>query len=103
MHRSIVVPGLPPVTALNSAVLPPSLSARLTVPAVNWVPGFEVVLENAENTPKPAREPAMPMTRSVSTAFWILLMLLHLLGRVCRPGRDSGGYEGGCRQVWARA
>src|SRR4051794_3547572 len=76
MQRSMVVPGLPPVTALNIAVLPPSLSATLTLPALNWLPVFEVVLENAENTPNPARLPATPMTRSVSRIFWNLLIVL---------------------------
>src|SRR3954451_5244387 len=74
MQRSIVVPGLPPVTALNIAVLPPSLSAMFTLPAVNWLPVFEVVLENAENTPNPARLPAAPMTTSVIRIFWNLFI-----------------------------
>src|SRR3954469_22382972 len=76
MQRSMVVPGLPPVTALKIAVLPPSLSATLTLPAVNWLPVVAVVLENAETTPNPARLPATPMTSSVSRIFWNLLILL---------------------------
>src|SRR3954452_600245 len=94
MQRSTVAPGLPPVTALNIAVLPPSLSATLTLPAVNWLPVFDVVLENAENTPNPARLPATPMTRSVSRIFWNLLIVLV----PPRPGLEWPGTtaEGMC-------
>src|SRR2546430_12073396 len=48
---------------------PESLSEIVTVPAVNALPGFDVVLENAESVPVPATEPATPTTRSDSSTF----------------------------------
>src|SRR5438046_2607312 len=45
---------------------PESLSEIVTVPAVNALLGFDVVLENAENVPVPATLPATPTTSIVT-------------------------------------
>src|SRR3954454_7088658 len=65
MQRSVAAePGAPPVTLLNIADV--ALFVSVTVPAVNWLPLFVVVSENAANVPNAARAPVTPTTTSVA-------------------------------------
>ena len=64
MHDVAESPGLALLTVYIA--LFESLSESVTVPAENELPSFEVVLENAENVPKPAIAPTSPITSSVS-------------------------------------
>ena len=62
---------------------PASLSLRTTLPVAKVLPGFEVVLENAENVANPARLPAAPRIAHVSSSCLYLLT-------VCPFAAESG-------------
>src|SRR4051812_29140495 len=66
MHLSVTTPGFWLVSVYMAAFT--SLSASTTVPEAKLLPGFVVVLENAEKAPTPASEPAAPTTASVASA-----------------------------------
>src|SRR5437763_1209537 len=95
MHLSVTTPGFWLVSVYMAALA--SLSASTTVPEAKPLPGFVVVLENAEKAPTPASEPATPTTASVASAlparlfgiraeFFIRGVLSDRCGHDRRPG-----------------
>src|ERR1043166_6268071 len=67
MHEVTVPPGFSLLTLYIAE--PASLSARTTVPDANRLLSFDVVLENAENDPTPARADTEPTTINVRRIF----------------------------------
>src|SRR5438093_1128693 len=97
MHALAESPGLAFDTVYIA--LPESLSVSVTVPAENELPSFDVVLEKAENVPKPAIAPTRPITSNVSNTRWLFFIppfLLYRSGpgtswpRCLCPDRDFG-------------
>src|SRR3954453_16042450 len=85
MQRSVAAePGEPPVTLLNSADV--ELFVSVTVPAVNWLPLFVVVSENAANVPNAARAPVTPTTTSVARPLRAVVIGFALHGNAPQPG-----------------
>src|SRR5437867_6714442 len=85
MHDWAESPGFAFVTLYRAEL--ESLSDATTVPAANRLPSFEVELENAENVPRPAITPTIPITMTVSKSLRVPFLTL---GAPSFPSRHRG-------------